>query len=83
MSSCRALRELSRKVTVFEVNEAVMARRYASVKEQLQVGRWVATGGREGVLAYLALVGGNSGMGNTGRAPPRAVPLTTRGGCSW
>ena len=34
----RALRELSRKVTVFEVNEAVMARRYASVKEQLQVG---------------------------------------------
>eukprot|EP00903_Cladosiphon_okamuranus_P020140 g18493.t1 len=33
----RALRELSRKVTVFEVNEAVMARRYASVKEQLQM----------------------------------------------
>ncbi|CAM9748610.1 unnamed protein product, partial [Scytosiphon promiscuus] len=33
----RALRDLSRKVTVFEVNEAVMARRYASVKEQLQM----------------------------------------------
>lgn len=35
---CRALRELSRKVTVYAVNEAVMARRYASIKEQLQVG---------------------------------------------
>ncbi|CAN0162716.1 unnamed protein product, partial [Ectocarpus sp. 12 AP-2014] len=33
----RALRDLSRKVTVLEVNEAVMARRFASVKEQLQV----------------------------------------------
>lgn len=38
MVSHRALRELSRKVTVFEVNEAVMARRFASVKEELQVG---------------------------------------------
>ncbi|CAN0076060.1 unnamed protein product, partial [Ectocarpus fasciculatus] len=33
----RALRDLSRKVIVLEVNEAVMARRFASVKEQLQV----------------------------------------------
>eukprot|EP00904_Undaria_pinnatifida_P003934 jgi/Undpi1/13541/HiC_scaffold_8.g03200.m1 len=33
----RALRELSRKVTVYEVNEAVMARRYASIKDQLQM----------------------------------------------
>lgn len=65
-SSRRALRELSRKVTVFEVNEAVMSRKYASVKEQLQVGAAAVAKAPRNKLSRAARACAGGGVGDKG-----------------